>query len=270
MRKAAGPFACRQQPGCCQRHRHATGCADEPKPLPSTPNSLGKHLAPTARAPLHKAIGSAVEPCANDDRKHPVVAVCYYGMTRSLSNTIESHRERLFNVLRAHGLAHRIYVHTWRLSKAQDIWGVRLPQPVNESEVELLGADSLARDEQQPFLDELRRTWSHWFNRSAAGAALPFKMGSVPVAREALVRNHLCALESQRRCLALMRRTEAGAARPAAFALFVRPDLRLLRDFPVDQLLRMRKHDVLLPHPHGPLGLACAHGHTCHPADARA
>lgn len=75
--------------------------------------------------------------------------------------------------------------------------------------------------------------------------------GDVEVSRRLLLRNHLCALESQRRCLAMLRADEAVRGARAHAVLFVRPDALLQAAFPSAQLQKLGEAEVLLPHAHG-------------------
>lgn len=179
------------------------------------------------------------------------VAICYYGLTRSTTHVYRTHHERLFDVLRSQRIAVRVYVHTWSVPQ-QDVWGIPVAQAPNESEALLLQPDRLQRDEQQPFLSQMRERWPDLFEQQQAARLGVANMGSIEVPRAQLMRNHLCALESQRRCLAMVRGDErAGAAAPHHALLFVRPDALLQSDFPVAQLRRMGEDEVILPHVHG-------------------
>ena len=196
-----------------------------------------------------RAAAAAQSPCLPNRTAR--VAICYYGLTRSTRYVYRSHHERLYDVLRSHRIAVRVYVHTWSVAQ-QDVWGVPVAQAPNESEALLLQPDRLRRDEQQPFLSQMRERWPDLFEPQQAARLGISKMGSVDVPRARLMRNHLCALESQRRCLAMVRDDErAGAAAHHHALLFVRPDALLHGDFPVAQLRRMGEDEVILPHVHG-------------------
>ena len=91
----------------------------------------------------------------------------------------------------------------------------------------LLQPDVWARDEQEKFLATVQMSDYH------------YKLPPHGVEWDApLVRNFLCALESQRRVLALVERYQAYAKEHFTHVAFLRPDVRILSDLPVAVLPR--------------------------------
>ena len=155
------------------------------------------------------------------------MAVCYWGMTRSTALVYESHLAHVHGVLRAARIDFRVFLHTWSTTAPQRVWGSTVAAPVNLTEHALLQPDVWARDEQEKFLATIR--WDDYH----------YKLPPHGVEWDApLVRNFLCALESQRRVLALVERYQAYAKEHFTHVAFLRPDVRILSDLPVAVLPR--------------------------------
>ena len=42
------------------------------------------------------------------------IAICYYGMTRSLNKVYQSHCEKIFDKLRENNIEYKVFIHTWQ------------------------------------------------------------------------------------------------------------------------------------------------------------
>lgn len=45
------------------------------------------------------------------------IAFCYFGMTRSTKFVYESHKQKLYDILKNNNIDYQIYMHTWETEK---------------------------------------------------------------------------------------------------------------------------------------------------------
>ena len=162
-----------------------------------------------------------------------------------------SHVAHIHQPLAAQNVEVRVYVHTWAA-----------PTPRGEgaggdgtagaaaaaAAVELLRPHASAIDDEAPTLAKLNATWGVYYDLASARRV---HAGRVKLLPEALVRHHLCALESMRRGLALVARARSAAD----VVVFLRPDLLVTTDLHAARLLRLGPTDVLVPASNGWGGL---------------
>jgi len=166
------------------------------------------------------------------------IAICYWGMTRSLRHVYKTHEEKLFSVLRAAGYDIDIYIHSWKTEKNL-IWQHSSPVPIDYEEYKLLNPTKYKLDEQSTFLDSIAFSdyfyedlWKKHGNDRIFGEWIP-----------ELVRNHLCALESQKRVTQMM----MSSGNPYEYVLYMRPDVEVHNNFPVECLTKLQPMDCCIP-----------------------
>jgi hypothetical protein len=138
------------------------------------------------------------------------VAILYWGMTRSTRFVYETHHENIFNVLKAANIFFDVFMHTWHVEHGNIIWGNICHIPIEYEEYKLLEPTQYQIDSQDEFLKDL--VFSDYY-REGEGEWLPD-----------LLRNHLCALESQKRVTELC--LKSGVTYDAI--LYMRPDVLVL------------------------------------------
>jgi hypothetical protein len=155
------------------------------------------------------------------------IAICYWGMTRSTRYVYKSHHEKLFSILEKHNIHFDTYIHTWKVDN-NIIWCDKLSIPNDYEEYKYLNPTGYKIEEQQEFLDSIN--FSEYFyadiykniGHCNNGEWLPD-----------LVRNHLCALESQKRVTKMVLSSEKSYD----YILYIRPDVEIHNYFPIDSLL---------------------------------
>ena len=157
----------------------------------------------------------------------PSIAICYWGMTRSIRHVYQSHHTNLFNVLKEHGYTTDVYIHSWK-TDVNKIWQNTSPVPIDYEEYKLLEPIEYKLDEQLPFLDSI--TFSDYFYEYVYKAFRgEHKEGEwIPE----LIQNHLCALESQKR----VTRMVLQSGKSYKYILYIRPDVEIKTKFPVECL----------------------------------
>lgn len=165
------------------------------------------------------------------------IAVCYWGMTRSVKQTYPSHFEHFYHILKQRGIEYKVFLHTWKTrQKNYVIWEHETTVPVDYEEYRLLLPDYFAIDDQDEFLNGL--DFCDYFSNElyeTYGGDTPHEW------KPQLIKNHLCALESQKRVFRMVSQTDERFD----YVVFLRPDVLITNDFCVDQLAG--DFDILLP-----------------------
>jgi len=143
------------------------------------------------------------------------IAICYWGLTRSTKKVYQTHHDQLFKPLKDAGVEFEVYMHTW-CTNAPMLWWNPAPEPDYE-EYKLLTPTHYQIDNQEEYLATL--DMSKYFD-----ADLWARVGDSHVGEwvPQLIRNHLCALESQKRAFAMAK----GSGHD--FVIFIRPDVEIL------------------------------------------
>ena len=159
-------------------------------------------------------------------------AIVYCGLTRSLKQTHESHKKYIFDVLTKHKLTYKKFMHTWKTKDdKQYVWENIIPQKIDYSEYRLLSPDLYKLDNQDEFLESVDMNnyfYKHVWNErghSHYGEWLP-----------QLVTNHLCMLESQKRGFHMVKENVMKGDK-FKFIIFVRPDVTIENELPVDIII---------------------------------
>jgi len=163
------------------------------------------------------------------------IAICYWGMTRSVKQTYKSHHAHLFNILKNHGIDYDVYIHTWQTGQNM-VWGEDCKVPIDYDEYKLLSPTHYSIDNQDEFLNSL--DFSNYFNAELYNI---HGGDTLHEWRPYLIRNHLCALESQRRVYNMVCEQHIQYD----FILFIRPDVIISTDF--DYNILTTDFDIILP-----------------------
>ena len=165
------------------------------------------------------------------------IAICYWGMTRSTKYVYKSHFSNLFNVLKNNSIDYKVFMHTWKVENDQNIiWENVCNEQVDYQEYTLLQPDVYKIEEQKKFTDQL--IFSDYFDRE-----LYDKYGGDTHHewRPQLIKNHLCALESQKRVYKMANDT----GETFDYVIFIRPDVQILNPFDINIL--NAHFDIIIP-----------------------
>jgi hypothetical protein len=165
-------------------------------------------------------------------------AIIYFGLTRSVKKTHESHRQHVFDVLKGANLTYKTFMHTWKTKDdTQNVWDMVVPQKIDYEEYKLLSPDFYTLDDENGFLESVnmdnyfyKHVWDT-IGHSKSGEWLP-----------KMVANHLCMLESQKRGFRMVRDCVVKGDK-FKFVMFIRPDITLHNDLPVVAITA--KHDMI-------------------------
>lgn len=165
------------------------------------------------------------------------VAVCYFGMTRSLKKVYRSHMEKLFDVLKRNDIFYQTFIHSWKTDKNM-IWGKESKVPIDYEEYKLLHPNFYQLDNQDDFLKSIE--FSNYFDEN-----LYKKYGGDTQHewRPELIRNHLCALESQKRVTDMV---ISNNENHFDFLIYIRPDVEIDTEFKITYF-NIGKNEISIP-----------------------
>lgn len=147
------------------------------------------------------------------------IAICYHGMTRSTKYVYETHYENIFHILKQNCATYDIFMHTWK-TKDHFIWEEKSNISNDYTEYQLLNPSYYQIDDQDKFLDSISFE-NYYYEHDKDQEWLP-----------QLLRNHICALESQKRCFEMCQNTK----KKYDYVIFIRPDVFLLDTIPYNQI----------------------------------
>jgi hypothetical protein len=159
-------------------------------------------------------------------------AVVYFGLTRSIKKTHQSHEDHVFNVFKTANMTYKTFVHTWKTrDDSQNVWTDTISQKIDYKEHELLRPDVYQLDDETEFLECVcmdnyfyKDVWNT-IGHSGDGEWLPI-----------LVSNHVCMLESQKRGFQMVQSSVLNGDK-YKFILFIRPDITIHNDLPLQNMI---------------------------------
>lgn len=166
----------------------------------------------------------------------PKIAICYFGLTRSTKKVYKSHIDNFFNVLKNHGCQYEVFMHTWETEEPL-IWEQKSPLPIDYEEYKLLTPNYYQIDKQTDFLNLIN--FSDYFYEhlyKIYGGDTPHEW------RPLLIRNHLCALESQKRVTDMV----LNSNKIYDLVIYVRPDVMINNVFDI-KFLSLNKTSISIP-----------------------
>jgi hypothetical protein len=165
------------------------------------------------------------------------IAICYWGMTRSAKFVYNSHIQNLYNVLKENNIDYKIYMHTWKIDVSTNVIAQNITNlEIDYNEYKFLNPDIYIIENQNDFLNTIH--FGSYFNKE-----LYDTYGDNPQYewKPQLIRNHLCALESQKRVYKLVLEDDASFD----FLMFIRPDVAIANEFNINWL--KQDFDIMIP-----------------------
>jgi len=142
-----------------------------------------------------------------------MIAICYWGLTRSTKMVYQSHSFHLKE--------YDIFLHTWKTDEHY-IRTEPCTVPIDYEEYKLLSPNYYQIDNQSEFLNSLH--FSDYFDEELYLKGKEWN----PL----LIRNHLCALESQKRVTDMV----LNSGKKYDYVIYVRPDVMIYSTFKLEFL----------------------------------
>lgn len=163
------------------------------------------------------------------------IAICYWGMTRSTKFVYKSHECNLFNILKTNKLDYDIFMHTWETDK-NIAWNIIYDSAIDYEEYKLLNPQYYEIEKQDDFLNSIN--FADYFNEELYNKYGDSINGEW---RPYLIKNHLCALESQKRVYNMVLNTQ----NIYDYVMFIRPDVEFQNKF--DYTIFDKSFDIIVP-----------------------
>jgi len=167
-------------------------------------------------------------------------AIIYFGLTRCIKKTYSTHINKVFNVLDNNKLTYKKFMHTWNTNNGiSDVLnkdnGTISQYNIDLLEYNLLQPDYYTIDNENDFIDNVNI--NDYFYQDVWD-----KLGDCEKGESRLINvsHHLCMLESQKRGLKMVQDTNYKFK----YVMFIRPDLTILDDFPLDKI---KLHKINIP-----------------------
>jgi len=148
------------------------------------------------------------------------IAICYWGMTRSTKFVYKTHESNLYDVLKDNNIDYDIFMHTWETDN-NIVWEKKYDNPIDYEEYKLLNPKYYEIQKQYEFLDTI--IFNNYFDEELYNKYGHSHHEWIP----SLIRNHLCALESQKRVYNMVLKTKEDYD----YILFLRPDVKIENKF---------------------------------------
>jgi hypothetical protein len=166
------------------------------------------------------------------------LAICFWGLSRSLKYTISSIKENIFKELNSNNIEYKIFFHTYNLEK---LYNNRRANELNikydNDDYKILNADYIEIDDQEEILEKINvnlyRTNRDPWNTNYQ-----------------TVNNFILAMYSKKKSFDLIKNTGINFTH----YLFIRPDVKYLNKFKISWLKEIRENEVYIPEFH----------HTCY------
>jgi hypothetical protein len=160
------------------------------------------------------------------------VAICYWGTTRSTKKVYQTHQDNVIRILKENNISYKIFMHTWKTDNNKAyVWNDLVDSEIDYEEYKLLSPDEYVIENQDTFLNnEILPNFSKYYR--------PEEYEWLPQ----LIRNHLCALESQKRVTNMLLNSDDVYD----FVLYLRPDVEFVSPFPMEAL-NIPDCDIAIP-----------------------
>jgi hypothetical protein len=164
------------------------------------------------------------------------VAICYWGMTRSIRLVHHAHKNQIFDIFKNNNIDYDVYIHTWKTSQNM-VWGISWDVPNDYNEYKLLNPTHYEIDNQDEFLNTVN--FSDYFKKE-----LYDTYGDHPDYEwcPELIRNMICALESQKRVTQIC----IDSQKKYDFVLYIRPDVDIYTPFLLEWLDLVKPGEIAL------------------------
>lgn len=160
-----------------------------------------------------------------------MIAICFWGLTRSLSYTIDSIQTHIFNVLKSHNLEYDIYLHTYTFeSEYVNVWANERNIKLNFDEYKLLKPTYFQIDDQDKIKVQLKlhnyRTYKdHWNSNYVC------------------CDNFICSLYSKLQVAQMIEQS----GKTYKYIIYCRPDVKYLNNLPIDILNKINDVNIVTP-----------------------
>lgn len=159
------------------------------------------------------------------------IAICYFGLPRSVKYVYESHKKYIYDVLDDKGITYKKFMHTWKTGDgSQRVWRFKTREKIDYEEYKLLNPDVYVIESQDDFMntinmsdyyyeDERKKEWD-----------------------KTLLKNHICALGSENRVYDIMKNSGDNFK----YVMAIRPDAEFLHPLPLEKIFPLKDNEFVI------------------------
>ena len=149
------------------------------------------------------------------------IAICYFGLPRSVKHVYTSHEEHIYKVLDENGYTYKRFMHTWKTGdNCQRVWRYNAREKIDYEEYKLLNPDVYSIESQDDFMSGI--TMSDYYYDAEKKREWD----------KVLLKNHVCALGSEKRVYQMV--NDSGDT--FKYVIVIRPDAEFIQDLPVNKI----------------------------------
>tara|TARA_Y100000389_G_scaffold204581_1_gene258136 strand:- start:4386 stop:5123 length:738 start_codon:yes stop_codon:yes gene_type:complete len=169
------------------------------------------------------------------------VAICYWGMTRSLKKNKHTHKKFIYDILKSNNYDYDIFIHTWKTkTQKQMVWLKESDVLIDEEEYKCINPNYYKIDSQDDFIDNIEFE-KYFYEDQYKKFGVPRTNGKGDWIPQ-LLKNHLCALESLKRVYKMVKETE----KRYKYIIFVRPDSTFHKKLNFSLIDNLEENEVLI------------------------
>ena len=169
------------------------------------------------------------------------IAVCYWGMTRTLNKTKGTHENYIYDILKDNNYNYDIFMHTWKTkTQKQIIWENESNVLIDEDDYKYINPNYYKIDLQDDFIDNIEFE-KYFYEYEYKKHGVPRTNGKGDW-RPQLLKNHLCALESLKRVYKMVKETGNNYK----YVIFVRPDAKFHQKLDISLINNLEENEVLI------------------------
>jgi hypothetical protein len=159
------------------------------------------------------------------------IAFCYFGLPRSVKYVYDTHQKFIYDILDSNGYTYKKFMHTWKTNdNKQRVWRYNTSEKIDYEEYKLLNPDVYIIESQDDFMKTIN--FSDFYYEEERKKEWD----------KVLLKNHICALGSERRVYEMMK--ESGDT--FKYVIAIRPDSEFTKPLPLDKIFPLKELDFVI------------------------
>ena len=159
------------------------------------------------------------------------IALCYFGLPRSVKHVFNSHEEFIFKVLDENNLTYKKFMHSWKTEDgSQRVWRYKTREKIDYEEYKLLTPDFYCIESQDEFMNTINM--SDYYYESEKKKEWD----------RILLKNHVCALGSEKRVFQMVQQSGMNFK----YIIAIRPDAEFLHPLPINKIFPLKKNEFMI------------------------
>jgi hypothetical protein len=173
------------------------------------------------------------------------VAIVFFGLTRTLTQTIDSIKNNIFNVLTSNNMEYDIFIHTYEINGIykNDWSNENTKNYKNEDIVSLLSPKYFLIDKQEDIINSIN--FNSYYSKLGNWTGMSSSMTKY------LIRNMILALYSKNKIIKLLEQYKSSYD----FVIITRPDMEYLKPIDISYFNELTDNNIIIPEKDGFLGL---------------